>query len=129
MFSYLITRFRFSLIGFMTLGYLLCAFSFFESAQADEALYTQHCGICHTLNPDESPRQGPHLAGVIGRKAGSLESFPYSNSVKSLGITWDADSLDRWLQSPADMASDTYMMYQQPDAEIRSVIVRYLSTQ
>jgi len=95
---------------------------------ADEALFVQHCGVCHTLNPDDPPRQGPHLSNIIGRKAGAIEGFPYSGGLKSLGFNWDAEHLDQWIANPQLMASDSYMMYRQQDAAIRKKIVQFLAT-
>jgi cytochrome c2 len=37
-------------------------------------LFNQQCVTCHSLNPADPPRQGPLLAGVYGRKPGSIAS-------------------------------------------------------
>ena len=41
-------------------------------------LFKQQCATCHSLNAADPPRQGPVLAGVYGRKPGSLAGFRYS---------------------------------------------------
>ena len=41
-------------------------------------LFKQQCATCHSLNAHDPPRQGPVLAGVYGRKPGSLAGFHYS---------------------------------------------------
>lgn len=59
------------------------------------------CGACHSLEPDRN-MTGPSLAGIWGRKAGSLPSFErYSPALKASGVTWDEKTLDQWLKSPA----------------------------
>lgn len=114
-----------SLISFLI---ALIALSAASLSYADEKLFVGHCGACHTLNQDQPRRQGPYLGNVIGRQAGAVSGFPYSASVKALGLTWDAESLDRWLENPQHMAADSYMMYQQKDAAVRRSIIDYLST-
>ena len=37
--------------------------------------FAQQCAICHSLSPADAPRQGPALAGIFGRKAGSVAGF------------------------------------------------------
>ena len=45
-------------------------------------------------------RVGPHLVGLIGRKAASVEGFSYSDAMKNSGITWDEESLSKYLKDP-----------------------------
>ncbi|WP_247494513.1 cytochrome c family protein [Bradyrhizobium sp. 164] len=55
---------------------------------------------------------GPSLAGLWGRKAGSLPSFErYSDALKSSGIVWDDRSLDGWLTDPDRMVLDNEMPF------------------
>lgn len=59
------------------------------------------CSACHSLRPDVN-MTGPSLAGVWGRKAGSLASFPrYSVALANSGIVWNEQALDAWLADPA----------------------------
>jgi len=44
---------------------------------------------------------GPSLAGIIGRKAGSVSNYNYSPAMKQADITWDAKTLDAYLADPA----------------------------
>ena len=41
-----------------------------------KAVYAQ-CAACHSLDPAQ-PSLGPHLKGLIGRKAGGVEDYVYS---------------------------------------------------
>jgi cytochrome c len=69
------------------------------------------CAPCHSLEPDRN-MTGPSLAGLWGRKAGSLPSFErYSDALKSSGIIWDDRSLDGWLTDPDGMVPDTEMPF------------------
>lgn len=59
------------------------------------------CRACHSLTDGEN-RVGPHLAGLFGREAGSVEGYAYSPAMKGSGVVWDAASLDSHLAQPKD---------------------------
>ncbi|MDX2275503.1 MAG: cytochrome c family protein [Hyphomonadaceae bacterium] len=58
------------------------------------------CRSCHTIEAGAPNRIGPNLHGVMGRQAGSLDGFNYSDPLKAAGFVWDAERLDQWLQAP-----------------------------
>ena len=99
-------------------------------AAADEgaALYKKHCKVCHTVEKGGAKRQGPNLWGVIGRTAGKVDGFPYSKGLKSADWAWDSEIMDKWLEKPKGVVSDTYMIYRQKDPEVRRKIIAYLGT-
>ena len=69
------------------------------------------CAACHSLVPDRN-MTGPSLAGIWGRKAGSLKSFDrYSPALKSSDVVWDEKTLDAWLTSPAEFIPDNSMAF------------------
>src|SRR5882724_12064792 len=69
------------------------------------------CAPCHSLETDRN-MTGPSLAGLWGRKAGSLPSFErYSDALKASGIIWDDRSLDGWLTDPEGMVPDNEMPF------------------
>jgi len=70
-----------------------------QSAPGNEDLelaFNGHCRECHSLVKDDN-RLGPTLYGVVGRKAGTVPDFAYSDSVKGSDITWDEPTLDKWI--------------------------------
>jgi cytochrome c len=85
------------------------------------------CAPCHSLEPDRN-MTGPSLAGLWGRKAGSLPSFErYSDALKSSGIIWDDRSLDGWLTDPQAMVPDNDMPFQGiKDARVRADLLGFL---
>lgn len=97
------------------------------AAEDGEALFVQQCQTCHTLNLAEPPRQGPTLARVMGRKAGTVPGFPYSKGLKTAGFEWTPERMDKWIADPQAMISDSYMAYHQPDPAIRAKVVEYLA--
>jgi cytochrome c2 len=74
------------------------------------------------------PLYGPQLRGVIGRPAGSVEGYQYSETFlkKMNGMAWDEASLNKWIASSQTMVPGTYMFYTQKNPEIRRKIIEYL---
>ncbi len=56
---------------------------------------------------------GPNLAGIIGRKAGSLAGFHYSAGFAKADFTWDADRLNAYLTNPDTVVPGAAMPYRQ----------------
>lgn len=87
----------------------------------------RQCLACHALEP-ERHMTGPSLAGIWGRKAGSMEDFlRYSDALKRSGIVWSEKTLDAWLRDPAAMVPGNYMSYAGvPDTRARTDLIAYL---
>jgi cytochrome c len=64
-----------------------------------QVAFNNSCRTCHTLNEGDN-RLGPNLHSVIGRKAGSLQDYNYSNAMKQAGFTWDQEKLDQFIANP-----------------------------
>lgn len=77
------------------------------------------CKICHTTEPGKN-LIGPSLAGVYGRKAGTVAGFPYSAAMRQSGLTWDDATLDRFLEAPMKAMPGTRMTY----AGLKDPVVR-----
>lgn len=68
------------------------------------------------------------LDGVMGRRAGSVPGYPYSTALAQAGITWDADTLDKWLAGPQHFIPGAEMPFSLPDAVRRRNVIAYLAT-
>jgi len=92
-------------------------------------LFSQQCGTCHSLNPADPPRQGPSLAGVYGRKPGSVAGFHYSPGYAKADFVWDEAHLDPYLTDPQAIIPRAIMLYKQKNAEVRKAIIAFLKDQ
>jgi cytochrome c len=89
------------------------------------------CLKCHTIVPGEV-KIGPSLAGVVGRRPGSVPGFGYSQDMISFGasgIVWNTDNLDQFLTRPRALVAGTKMVFQgfRRPAD-RDDVIAYLST-
>jgi cytochrome c len=80
-----------------------------DDAEAGKKVFNQ-CRACHVLDKPTN-RVGPHLVGLIGRKAGSVEGFSYSDAMKNSGITWDEESLANYLKDPKGAIAGNKMAF------------------
>jgi cytochrome c oxidase assembly protein subunit 11 len=124
-------------IAQLTLGY-----TFFRSADPQNAkdlsrflatnppdpadgrdLFNEQCAACHALDVN---KYGPKLGGVFGRRAGTVPGYDYSAALRQSGLTWSADSLNRWLAGPQQFIPGAKMPVRVPDPIARRDIVAYL---
>jgi cytochrome c len=69
------------------------------------------CGFCHALDPDRRGMVGPTLHGVLGRKAGTLDGFKYSEAMRDAGLVWSEETLRRYITNPQDVVPDNRMVF------------------
>ncbi len=94
------------------------------SPAADGAqLYQAKCGSCHSIPAN---RVGPAHKGVFGRRAGMATGYNYSPAMRAATITWNAATLDQWLQGPQKMVKGSRMFLSVPNPAERAAIIGYL---
>ena len=54
-------------------------------------------------------RLGPNLYKIVGRKAGSLPDYAFSNAMKEAGFVWDEEKLDRFIANPDEVVPGNNM--------------------
>ena len=85
------------------------------------------CAACHKFRADQGTLIGPHLQGVFGRKAASVEGFNYSPALRESGLVWTPRSLEAWLANPAGFVEGTTMPFTgYRSAEDRRDLIAYL---
>ena len=106
---------------------LLGAFAAAGSAKGDtvagRSAFEKRCTGCHALDHEKT---GPRLAGVVGRKAGTVSAFPYSDAVKKSVVVWSEAVLDKWLTDPEAVIPDTDMAFRLDNPAERAAIIAFL---
>ncbi len=72
-------------------------------------LYAQ-CQACHSVAEGQN-RVGPSLFGVVGREAGAVDRFNYSQAITESAVVWTEDALFGYLEDPQDYLPGTRMFY------------------
>jgi cytochrome c len=97
-------------------------------AEAGEKVFKK-CKTCHSFDPGKK-KIGPHLKGVVGRKAGGVEGYKYSKTMAAADITWDEANLDGFLTKPKKFMKGTKMSFAGLKKESqRADLIAYLKAQ
>ena len=93
------------------------------NAERGEEIYTR-CMACHALAQN---RVGPRHCGLFGRKAGSVPNYQYSLAMKKYGVTWNEETLDKFIENPLKTVPGTKMGYAGvKDPQERADLIAYL---
>jgi cytochrome c len=111
-----------------TLALACAAASTALAASPGETLFQQRCSVCHSIEP-AAGKMGPPLKGVIGRPAGSVAGYAYSDGMKKAHFTWTSAQVDSFLKSPGQLVPGTKMMVSIGDAQQRAALATYLASQ
>lgn len=91
-----------------------------EVAAIDPALIAEgekvfkKCSACHQVGDGATNRVGPVLNGVMGRAAGSVEGFKYSDALQTMaadGLVWTDETLTAFLANPRGYMKGTKMSF------------------
>jgi len=99
-----------------------------DDLAAAQKQFLTSCGTCHIVDPNGGPRQGPNLAGVYGRKAGTLPGYKYSAALANAGFVWNDDTLDQWITNAQKFRPGAVMPYHQADPAKRKLVILYLKS-
>ena len=100
-----------------------------DAANGKELFTANGCPACHGVTPEDNSKVGPNLVGVVGRKAGTVQSLlGPSENLKKYGVTWSAETLDEFLADPNAKVPGTAMMGILTDPQQRADVIAYLST-
>lgn len=102
-----------------------------QSAENGEAVF-KVCKACHQTGASAKNGVGPILNGIVGRKAGTVEGYNYSDANKEAGaggLVWTEDKLLTYLEKPATFMPKTKMAFAGVKEEAdRKDLVAYLKT-
>lgn len=89
----------------LSLGVAAAIGAFGGSALADgnaaegEKVFRKLCSACHVVQAGQN-KLGPSLHAIVGRKAGTVDGFRYSDANKNSAVVWTNDKLDPYLKDP-----------------------------
>lgn len=84
------------------------------------------CQQCHS-SVEGKNGTGPSLYGIVGRPAGSIPNFRYSEANKTSGITWSEQEMFVYLENPKKRIPKTIMAFAGlPKAQDRADVIAYL---
>ncbi len=81
-----------------------------QDAEAGEKVFAK-CRACHMIGEGARNTVGPVLNGVVGRPAGSVADYNYSDANKGSGLTWDGATLKEYLKNPKAKVPGTKMIF------------------
>ncbi|QLC24765.1 cytochrome c family protein [Parasphingopyxis algicola] len=94
---------------------------------AGEAVFAQ-CRTCHVVDPGVN-RTGPSLHNIVGREAGQVEGFNYTDANANSGITWTPEKLFQYLENPHRVIPGTRMAFAGlSEAQDRADLIAFLQT-
>jgi cytochrome c len=95
------------------------------SALKGKEIYDARCSACHSVDDN---RVGPMHLGVFGRKAGSVNSYSYSEALSKSKVIWNRYTLTAWLTNPEALIPGQRMGYAMDNGQDREDVVAYLAT-
>ena len=139
------------ILGLSALSVVMAAAGSAQSIEPldGRALYLSNCSNCHGVVTVGSPGlpgpasplvapvaielavalpPGPTLTGVLGRAAGTVPGYQYSRAFLAAlrGVVWTRTTLDRWISDTRAWVPGAFMVYRQPDPDVRARILDYL---
>lgn len=99
-----------------------------QDASAGGRVFTR-CQACHQVDRARGSGLGPNMAGIVGRKAGSVPRFNYSPAMVRSNIVWDKAKMDAFLAAPQRVVPGNRMSFPGlANAKDRADVIAYLAT-
>jgi len=76
--------------------------SYSQDVTAGEKVFKK-CKACHKIGDGSKNGVGPHLTGVVGRPAGSVEGYKYGTGMKqagAAGLVWTEELILEYITDP-----------------------------
>ena len=84
-----------------------------EPAEAAAPEVFRACSACHALGAETAPMAGPSLAGLFGRRMGSLPGYAYSERLARGDVVWTPETVGQlFTEGPDVMLPGTRMPVQ-----------------
>lgn len=101
----------------------------FSEAEARGKVIYLRCAACHSVKAADGNKVGPHLEGILERKAGSVEGYNYSEQLRETDLVWTEEMLDQFIAEPRSVFTRTSMVFAGIQKEDdRAALMAYLKT-
>ncbi len=92
-------------------------------------VFDEECGECHSLKEGKN-KKGPSLYSVVGRNAGVIADYNYSEALKAGGFVWSPDKIDAYVAHPKTAIPGGKMKYDGlEDEKARADLLAFLAAQ
>lgn len=104
-------RRRVAMLGVLAGWLLTSSLAWAGDASAGADVFKSECSECHSIKQGRN-KKGPSLFGIVGRSAGTLTDYSYSDALHQAQWSWTDDKLHGYLSQPAKQANPgTKMKY------------------
>lgn len=69
-----------------------------QDAESGKKVFNK-CRACHVTDQEQN-RVGPHLVGLFGREAGTVDGYSYSEALAGSGIIWSDETVAAYVADP-----------------------------
>ena len=99
-----------------------------DAAERGAFVFDGNCADCHKTTADGKGK-GPTLFGIVGRTAGQVADFDYSDANKNSKLVFDRVTLDNYVASPNELIPGTKMRFPGlPIVQDRKDLIEFLAT-
>ncbi|MDP5240114.1 c-type cytochrome [Uliginosibacterium sp. 31-16] len=92
-------------------------------------VFDNKCARCHSMDPAKD-KKGPHLTGVVGRAAGSVAGYKYSDAMAAAKFEWTPERLAAFIDGPRSNVPGTKMwLLFAPGAQDSADLIAWLQQQ
>lgn len=98
-------------------------------ARRGAQVFDDECSDCHTATAGGKNGKGPVLFGLVGRTAGTVPGYDYSDANKASHFVWTPEQLEAYLPNPKGAIPGTKMRYAGvKDAAERADVIAFLES-
>jgi cytochrome c len=99
-----------------------------HEVEEGQKIFKRTCFTCHAAEAGKN-KVGPSLFGVVGRKAGEVPGFKYSEAMDKAELTWNDEALDKYIANPKEFMPGNRMAYAGvKKADERKELIVYLKS-
>ena len=88
---------------------------FMDNVDRGARIFWGKCAVCHTVSRNKHHKKGPSLFGVVGRKAGDIPGYEFSDALNKFSdkfnLIWNWKNFDMYLKQPQEFIPGSKMNF------------------